>query len=388
MVTEKSVLDVHVHLAGSGILSEPHRDELVERVGEARLRKLCTRALDGETGCFASRDWWKVFPVLAGCTGAGTPAADDFFIAEMLKKEVAESCLVRQAVFLALDQVYDADGYARPDATALHVPNDWVAAVVAAGGGKLLFGASVHPGRPKASDELRRIAAHGAVLIKWVPSAQDIKPDAPRHRSFYETMAELELPLLSHVGEESALPCAYSGRPPLQDKGNPLQENNDPGRLRLALDCGVDVIAAPSASFCPAGEPGYMGVLQQMMTRAYPGKTSGGRLYCDLSAFVATPHARLGHLKRIVGQFPQDRLVFGSDYPASMSRLDFARTQGVNWEDGWAEVTGTRNALDRCAKTVVIHGFSDSVLTNGYDVIRPVNTIPFGQWSKRWMPNV
>jgi mannonate dehydratase len=61
-----------------------------------------------------------------------------------------------------------------------------------------------------------------------------IDPSSPRCDAFYEAMARLNIPLLSHAGGEVALPSHVT-----QDVNNPLW-------LRRALDHGVRVIVAHS----------------------------------------------------------------------------------------------------------------------------------------------
>ena len=89
----------------------------------------------------------------------------------------------------------------------------------------------IHPYRRDALSELERLAGRGACLIKWLPGAQNIRPDDPRCFTFYEAMAHLQIPLLCHTGNEHTL------------KAFP-DELNDPRRLVPALERGVTVIAA------------------------------------------------------------------------------------------------------------------------------------------------
>lgn len=134
------------------------------------------------------------------------------------------------AVVLAFDAVCDRDG--RPDManTHLYVRNDYVAAVCKRHP-KMLFGASVHPYRKDAVEELERCASKGAVLIKWLPIVQNFNPSDPKCDAFYEALADLKIPLLSHTGGETSLPN--------MDRGVA-----DPTLLVPALKRGVKVIMA------------------------------------------------------------------------------------------------------------------------------------------------
>ena len=62
--------------------------------------------------------------------------------------------------------------------------------------------------RRDAVAELERVARDGAVLIKWLPITQDIDPSDARCVPFYEALAHLGIPLLSHTGWERTLPTA------------------------------------------------------------------------------------------------------------------------------------------------------------------------------------
>ena len=42
--------------------------------------------------------------------------------------------------------------------------------------------------------------------MKWIPSAQGIDPGAPRCDGYHAALARLDLPLISHAGEERAIP--------------------------------------------------------------------------------------------------------------------------------------------------------------------------------------
>ena len=139
-------------------------------------------------------------------------------------------------MLLAFDQVHDADGQARPETSAFHVPNAHARAVAARYPDEIEWAASVHPYRTDAVQALDAAAAGGARAVKWLPNAMGIDPASPRCDRFYEALARHRLPLLTHGGEERAVRGAAA-----YDFGNPL-------RLRRALDHGVRVIVAHCAS--------------------------------------------------------------------------------------------------------------------------------------------
>jgi predicted TIM-barrel fold metal-dependent hydrolase len=134
------------------------------------------------------------------------------------------------AVVLAFDAVYDRDGNIDLPNTHLYVTNDYVIEL-AARHPRIFFAASVHPYRKDAVAELERCVAAGAVVVKWLPITQNFNPADDRCIPFYEALAHLGIPLLSHTGWEHTLP-------------NLDKTAADPMLLREAVRRGVVVIAA------------------------------------------------------------------------------------------------------------------------------------------------
>ena len=213
-------------------------------------------------------------------------------------------------LLLAFDAYHDAQGVRQDGATQLYVANDYCARAAAAIPARFEWAASVHPYRPDAVAELERVHRLGARAVKWIPAAQGIDPGAPRCDPFYEALARLGLPLITHAGEERAL----TGE---QSLGNPL-------RLRRALEQGVRVVVAHCATMgrgrdLDAGPHGPWTDNFLLFARLMDVPEHAGRLYGDLSA--VTQRARAGEaLRRIIergsaGGDWEGRLVNGSDYP-------------------------------------------------------------------------
>jgi predicted TIM-barrel fold metal-dependent hydrolase len=200
------------------------------------------------------------------------------------------------AVFLALDAPHHTDG-TRDDAhTLLVTGNDYVARLAAAHP-KILFGASIHPARPDALDELDRVAALGACLIKWLPSAQNIAPDAPRYSHFYDALVRHRLPLLCHAGPEHTL------------KNFP-DSLNHPSRLVPALERGVTVISAHCGARLFLHQTRSPLLAWCALARRYK------NLYGDVSAF-GLPTRTLPLRSLLRDPALSGKLLFGSDYPAA-----------------------------------------------------------------------
>jgi predicted TIM-barrel fold metal-dependent hydrolase len=198
------IIDCHVHVSaltpGHGMMSAKLLDSIAFRFMQRRLN-------------LPGRD-------------AATERALEAKLAETI--DGAEK--LDAAVILAFDAVHTDDGAIDLSKTHLYVTNDYVIEL-AARHPKMLFGASVHPYRKDAVAELERCAKAGAVLVKWLPLTQDFNPADQKCFPFYDALAHLKIPLLSHTGFEQSLPTI---RPDVAD----------PMLLQPAIDRGVTIIAA------------------------------------------------------------------------------------------------------------------------------------------------
>jgi uncharacterized protein len=229
-------------------------------------------------------------------------------IRQRLFRELTGAKEIRGAVLLALDPIFDEGGTQL--AADICVSNDFVADAIEQHGhetGKQLYlGASVHPNRSDALEQLTRLKQQRAVLVKWVPSSQRIDPASPRHDEYYRKLVALKLPLLCHSDPESAIP------------DRPRDETlNEPKRLRRALELGVTVILAHCGVHYvpkllrPKEEPEYAADVAALLMEA---EIEGWKLYADVSACLITPY-RAEHVGSLLNRFPAERFVYGSDFP-------------------------------------------------------------------------
>lgn len=195
-------------------------------------------------------------------------------------------------VLLPLDWARNGQGHPQRDKTDLYVPNDF-AQQAAATHPRLYAGASIHPFRPDAIDELHRVAEAGAVLVKWLPVSQGFRPDDPRCLPFFDTLTKLGLPLLVHTGSEGATRLL-------------VPEANDPLCLRPALEAGVTVIAAHAGMSSLPHEPDRFCAWRSLLT-TYP------NLYGDTAAWFALRTLRAKRVLR--DELACSRLLHGSDWP-------------------------------------------------------------------------
>ena len=252
----------------------------------------------GGSGCFVSdamrhsfklRFYLKSF----GVTEEEILREGDTLVLQRLSQRLAGSAHVGRAVVLALDGVVDANGQLDRARTEIYVPDEFLAAEIPKYP-NLLWGASVNPYRPDALARLEWARAHGAVLVKWLPSVQHIDPADPRLIPFYRKLVELQLPLLAHTGNERSFTQARD-------------ELCDPDRLRLPLQQGVTVIAAHAATTGKFNGERSIDRLARLL-REYP------NLYADLSSL--TQLNKLGYLGEVLRRPEfQHRLLYGTDYP-------------------------------------------------------------------------
>jgi predicted TIM-barrel fold metal-dependent hydrolase len=327
------VIDIHVHVAGTGSHSQCFISEKLRR-SPAYLLMLAT-------------------------TGHLFGGVDDQTIQEHILQTLRKASLVQRAVLLALDMVHDKSGKPLPERTHLYTPNDYVAKMVSTEP-RALLGASVHPDRPDALDELERVVEMGAALVKWIPSSQGINPTHKRYLPFYRKLAQLGLPLLCHAGAEHAVPCS--------EPEAELRAFDDPSRLVYALEQGVRVIAAHCALPVFSRDEDYTEPFIRLMAQA---EREGWSLYADVSALAAPFPHRIGILRRILRELPHDRLLLGSDYPIPVSPLWPGAAGEMDLEE-WAQAMLTSNPLDRNLRVISALGFSPEVLTNARGVLRLV----------------
>lgn len=235
----------------------------------------------------------------------------------VLVRTIDETPKLDAAVVLAFDAVYRPDG-TRDDAnTHLFVTNDYVMEL-ARRHRKVLFGASVHPYRRDALDELERCVAGGAVLAKWLPNTQGMNPADGRCLAFYDALAQHRLPLLCHTGGEKSLPQV-----------DPLL--GEPRLLEPALQRGVTVILAHCGTRSFPGEPDWLDQFTQIV-RKYP------NAYGDTSA-LNLPMRSHAYGPALRDPQVRSKLVHGSDWPIiaipPLSRLGTATALDLMADGNW-----------------------------------------------------
>jgi len=282
----KKVWDVHCHVfgdgdSGSGLWYNPRMDQIRHPVGYMQ----------------------REFYVNASCADDSPGRADSSFVARLLA-QCRGMAPGFQVLLFGFDWARDDAGAPLPELSTFYVPDDYAADLAARHPEHFGWVASIHPYDPRALERLDAAAARGVRAIKWLPSAQNIDPADARCDPFYDKLAALQIPLITHGGDERAV-AGFS-----EHLGNPL-------RLRRPLDAGVRVIVAHCASLGSgqgdvadaAGLSNFALFTQLMDEQRYEGK-----LFGDISAI--TQFNRMEVVAPLLARRDwHARLLNGSDYP-------------------------------------------------------------------------
>ncbi len=279
--------------------------------------------------------------------------------------EHIKSSRVDKVVLLALDPVHDKEGVAKPERSNVWVANEYVEDLCALRElrTRALYGCSVHPYDRHFEKRIRECVDKEAVLVKWLPSAQQfsLADDIVKQRMIFLATAGPEgrpLPLLLHNGPEYAIPSTDErtqtfdflnwtlwddvvnfwrfGKKWIKPDVHRIHRN-----IRAALGEGAVII------FAHCGLPyffgGFLGSLfehsefsevRQYLQETEQGKFKGKAL-ADVSA-IATPvrKAYFGKIKKL----PPSLLLYGSDFPTPAFEL--SNDLGDMYEDFKAVLKG------------------------------------------------
>jgi predicted TIM-barrel fold metal-dependent hydrolase len=289
----------------------------------------------------------------------------DRTLREATERSIGES-KVDHAVCLALDPVYDRRGQRREERSHMWVDNDYVLDLRQTVGDKVLLGASVHPYDPAFQRRVAKYVDKGAVLLKWLPSAQQIDLADERVREALTFLATARdgrpLPLLLHNGPEYAIPSSDPRtssydyltwtswdefwnslrgsrrwhRPDTQKIEENLKSGLGAGAVVIFAHCGLPYYA-PNR-FRQILEHSELKTVSRYL-RDYPADApDGGRCYADVSACV-TPFRR--RYFKAIRSLPPRSLLFGSDFPTPVFELsadvaevmgDFRAVLGGEWD--------------------------------------------------------
>jgi mannonate dehydratase len=284
----RQVLDVHVHVVGLG--AGGTGCEVGERLAHAK------NPLEA----------FK-FSIYLEAAGITDEARADAQYAERLTSLLEQQAPHGRALLFAFDRAHDEAGRPLPDDTEFYTPTEYVLALARAQPQVFVPATSIHPARADAVDALERAVAQGAMAVKWLPNAMNIDPASPRYDAFYDALARLRVPLITHAGEEKAVHAEARQR-----LGNPL-------KLRRALERGATVVVAHCASLGQnpdldaPGQPlaDNFGLFLRLMREP----AWEGRLFGEISAMTLVNRLGTPLSTVLSNDALQRRLLNGSDYP-------------------------------------------------------------------------
>jgi predicted TIM-barrel fold metal-dependent hydrolase len=280
-------------------------------------------------------------------------------------KQTIEESHVGHIVCLALDPVYDREGNQHKELSYVWVANEYILDLQRELPDKVLFGASVHPYDLDFEDRVRSYVEKGAVLLKWLPSAQQIDLSDVKVREALEILATARngkpLPLLLHVGPEYAIPSTDPStasydyltwtrwdelRSRLRGADEPLRpvkSREIRANLEAGLRAGAVIIFAHCGLpyFAPRWFERFFEHSELRTIRRYlkhyraRGGEGKGRCYADVSALM-TPFRR--SYFSAIRRLPRESLLFGSDFPTPVFELSAGI--GENLQDLRAIVEG------------------------------------------------
>lgn len=291
------LIDFHVHLAGTGC---------------------------GHSGVILSKSFEKrpaffLLKKFQNITKEQMQTDIDLLWIKRIVNLIEESKKISKATALCLDSVYDESGKEIPEFIQMFIPNTWGYQAVKQFPNSLLHGASVHPYRKDAIQELENCYKNNAFLIKWLPSMMGIDPEHDLCIPFYEALKHYKIPLLSHTDKEHTFAEPKSG----------WLNNNHILKLKKALDLGVVVIAAH------AGTPTQMHYAEELAQKYenFYLDTSGlfnpGRARASLKLFESAQKSILG-----------ERLLFATDWPIPTFPLFLIDKIGLS---SYKEISAIRN---------------------------------------------
>ena len=303
-VPRTDYLDMHVHTAGLGLLG---------------------------SGAFindAMRSSYK-FPVYLYALGVSAEEIEtqgDIVVLRNISRQVGESRRVARAVVLAMDGVINARGELDVDQTQIYVPNSFLMRELPQFD-NLAFGASINPYRVDALDRLERVADAGALLVKWIPNIMLIDPANKAIIPFYRKMVELDLPLLTHTGQERSFAHARD-------------EFGDPERLTLPLSLGVRVMAAHIGS---TGSNEGVSNFDRLtaMIETFPNLAVGISSLTQVNRRNSLAHA-------LRGEELTERMHYGTDWPLQFFPLvsPLFHLNHISWREA-RSIVAIDNVWDR-----------------------------------------
>ncbi len=212
----------------------------------------------------------------------------------------------------AFDMHYNPQGQVDSSMSTFHIPNELAWSRAQEDTSRYVPVISIHPYKPNAIKDLDQWGKKGVRFMKWLPNAMGMNPADSSIIPFYKKMAEYNITLISHSGEEHAV------------EADEHQAYGSPQAFKLPLSQGVKVILAhaattgefldleadPTQAEASQKVPAY-----QLLARMLDDPQYKGKLFLDISAISLYNHLGPQVDTLLQRQDWHDRMVDGSDYP-------------------------------------------------------------------------
>jgi predicted TIM-barrel fold metal-dependent hydrolase len=357
------IIDVHCHvgLSARTVRTLAHRFSF-ERNGAEGCPGYDSYLSPRLMGRFA----WRFIKRWLGVGAAAEPGDSlDNAIEAMHERHFALT-RVDRLVLLAFDEYRDDQARVIGSAAAgqrlgsdVYVSNSFVKDLCTARPDCFMFGASIHPYRPGATEMLEEVAAAGAVLLKWLPIHQNIRAEDPRTVAFLRKAAELRIAMLIHYGGEMSLARQH------MEFESPVPMLGVLRKLR-SEGCMPTVIVAHAAtpSFIWQSRAGHDALVDALI-----GEFSDAPLYADISALSAM--GRSPWLRRLAARRDVHRkLLWGSDFPIPVMlrslSLRLPRAERLR-------IAGIGSWIEQSYETARWAGYDECVFTRAANVLRVGN---------------
>lgn len=190
-------------------------------------------------------------------------------------------------------------------ATGWNVPNDAVARHVQLASERLVFFASIDPGRPGFLEELERCHADlHCQGVKLAPIYQGVHPLDPRYRDIYTYCEQHGLPILVHMA------TTFSS-------GTPLEYARPAHMDQVALDFPELKIILPHLGHPWEGET--IAVIRR-----------NAHVYADVSALYYRPWQFYNSMRLLTEYRAESKVLFGSDFPFTTTEDSLRGVRGLN----------------------------------------------------------
>lgn len=213
-----------------------------------------------------------------------------------------------KGLIYAFDYFHDEQGNSIKEKSSFYVPNEYVYQISSQHPEHFVPVISIHPERSDAITELRKWHSKGVHFVKWLPNAQRIDPESEKALLFLREMKNLNMVLITHIGEERAV------------EGDEFQHLGNPLLFVKALDIGTKIIMAHLGSLgecqdIQSSDKNLQAPCIELFFRLFSNPQYQNNLFGEISGLTIHTRVETGIDQLLKNPAMSARLVNGSDYP-------------------------------------------------------------------------